>query len=92
MTKIQFFKDIADKFVRSELDVLRIEDVRVAFGESSDGDKLMFITVVFASEPDKLPVGRLTREMWSRLAEENEDAFPLFSFRTQEEDQLRNAA
>jgi hypothetical protein len=92
MTKHENFQEIANEFVRSELNALLIEDVRVQFGESSDGDKLMFITVVFSVEPEKVPVGRLTREMWSRLAEENEDAFPLFSFRTQEEDRQLNAA
>ncbi len=68
---------------------LVVRDVRVSDGTDMDGDRVLLVDVVFAGSEDKVNAAELVsvvRVVRPSLLKAEEDAFPIFSFISEQDD------
>jgi len=89
-------EEIVSQVVRERLAEAEIDSVRVEADQDSDGDPILRITVVFASEIAELESRKLAglmRHMRPKLEERKEAGFPIFRFLSKRDsDRLRHEA
>lgn len=89
-------EDLILKTVKERLGNAIVESLSIEADEDSDGDPILRITVVFASEVKELESHRLAglvRHVRPKLAECKESRFPIFRFvDKRENDRLRHEA
>jgi hypothetical protein len=81
-------KAIILKKLDAEFNVLRVIDVNIREDYDSDGGRILLIDVVFEGERKSIDAKALTtavRKLRPALIENDEDAFPVFSFIAQRE-------
>jgi len=88
---LQVIKEI----VKSRFPDANILSVKVAADESSDGGRVLNVTVVFESASGSIDPHRaagLIRHTRPKLREAGEEAFPIFSFMTKSDAEIAGAA
>lgn len=76
-------EEIVSQIVRQRFSDAEIDSIKVEPDQDSDGDRILRITVVFASEIAKLEsrkLAGLARHMRPKLEERKEAGFPIFRF------------
>jgi len=87
--------ELIENTVKSRFPDANIISVKVSEDESSDGGRVLNVTIVFESASgsiDPHKAAGLIRHTRPKLRELGEDAFPIFSFMTKSDAELAGAA